>query len=126
MPIPHRAPDPPRRLRRRGAFARALIGLWLGFYATVVGIVPLADAQAEHGQVIVHWEDASDTSCPPLHDASACQLCQLLSAGGRAPSARPDLATAIRELPAPAPSTPCRPPADPASAGNASRAPPVV
>ncbi len=79
--------------------ARAMLALWLGLYAAVVAVVPLADARAGHGAAVAHWEDASDTSCPPQHDTSACQLCQLIGGGAGAPGARTALFVTLgREL----------------------------
>lgn len=64
---------------RRDGMRRMVGALWLVLYALVAVAVPVADAAASHAPVTAHWEDGSDTSCPPRHDASACQLCQ---AGG--------------------------------------------
>lgn len=44
--------------------------------ALVSVALPVADAAAHHAPVVAHWEDASDESCPPQHDASTCQACQ--------------------------------------------------
>lgn len=45
-------------------------------FALVSVAMPVADAAAHHAPVVAHWEDASDESCPPQHDASTCQVCQ--------------------------------------------------
>jgi hypothetical protein len=57
-----------------------VIGAWLAVHAFVIAAAPLADAMAGHAEAVVaHWEDAQDTSCPPQHDQSACQLCQVVT-----------------------------------------------
>jgi hypothetical protein len=69
---------------------RALMGAWLALHVLVVAAAPLADAQADRAErIIAHWEDAQERDCPPLHDPSACQLCQVVSAtfGGTAGAA---------------------------------------
>lgn len=72
----------PRRFRRalgRAGLARVVIGLWLAVHGFAVTLAPVADAMAGHAEsVVAHWEDAQDTSCPPLHDPATCQLCQHL------------------------------------------------
>lgn len=75
-------------------FRRVVSGLWLVLYAVVAVALPVADAAATHAPVAAHWEDASDTSCPPQHDASACQVCQSASAFGRVPANGPALPAA--------------------------------
>jgi hypothetical protein len=80
----------------RGPLARACIAAWALFQIVVVATVPAIDAQAGHAdQVVAHWEDSSDTSCPPLHDTSACQLCQQVTASGSSPAVRPLLPLAV-------------------------------
>jgi hypothetical protein len=68
---------------------RAMAGLWLMVYALVAVAVPVADATASHAPVVAHWEDATDSSCPPRHDASVCQVCQANAAAGSLPAASP-------------------------------------
>lgn len=69
-----------RRLRRalgRAGLARVVVGVWLAVHGFSVTAVPVADALAGHAdEVVAHWEDAQDTSCPPQHDPATCQLCQ--------------------------------------------------
>jgi hypothetical protein len=61
----------------RGALARLVVGMWLAVHGLVAVAVPVADGMLGHGeQVVAHWEDAQDTSCPPQHDPATCQLCQ--------------------------------------------------
>jgi hypothetical protein len=70
-----------RAARRRG-FARLVLGVWLAIHGVVVAGAPAADAMLGHAEsVVAHWEDAQDTSCPPLHDPATCQLCQQVSTG---------------------------------------------
>ena len=66
----------------RVARARAVVGVWLAIHALVAFAAPLADAIAGgHAETVVaHWEDASDTSCPPRHDPATCQVCQIVPA----------------------------------------------
>ncbi|MCE9602607.1 MAG: hypothetical protein K8S21_10420 [Gemmatimonadetes bacterium] len=67
--------------RGRSRFARALMGAWLAVQVLVVAAVPIADAQADHTErIVAHWDDAQERNCPPLHDPSACRLCQVVSA----------------------------------------------
>ncbi len=71
--------------RRRNALGRSgvlrvVIGAWLAVHAFVIAAAPVADAMAGHAEAVVaHWEDAQETSCPPQHDQSACQLCQVVT-----------------------------------------------
>jgi hypothetical protein len=61
--------------------ARVVLGLWLAIHTVVIAAAPTADAVLGHAdRVVAHWEDAQDTSCPPLHDPATCQLCQQVSA----------------------------------------------
>lgn len=65
----------------RSRLVRVLIGAFLAVHGFVIAVAPIADAMAGHADgVVAHWEDAQDTSCPPQHDQSACQLCQVVSA----------------------------------------------
>lgn len=125
----HRIPPAAPRRRPahgRGALARLLAGLWLVVHAAVVGGAPILDAGVEHGQVVAHWEDASDTSCPPRHDASACPLCQIASAEGRAPTDRPAALPALGRSELPPTEESPHPASHPETGWNASRAPPVA
>lgn len=92
-------PASPGRARKRSRLLRAVIGVWLGVHGFVIAAAPIADAMTVHAEsVVAHWEDAQDTNCPPVHDPSACQLCQVVSAtfaeglSGRVASARVVLA----------------------------------
>lgn len=103
---------------RKVGMRKALAALWLVVYAFVAVAVPVAEATASHAPVVAHWEDANDSSCPPRHDASTCQLCQAGAAAGllpaesakvpplevpqEAPAAQPSLA----DVPAPERGTP--------------------
>jgi len=79
--LPSLDPATPARARKRSRVLRALIGAWLAVHGFVIAAAPIADSMAVHAEsVVAHWEDAQDTSCPPQHDASACQLCQVVSA----------------------------------------------
>ncbi len=115
-----------RRASGRGTLARLAIGLWLGLYASVVAVVPVVDARAGHGAVVAHWEDASDTSCPPQHDVSACQLCQLISGPGRPNSGRVAVPVPASDESRPAAAVRTRAPVAVAVGVPQSRAPPVV
>lgn len=67
--------------RGRSRLLRTVIGVTLAIHGFVIAAAPVADALSEHADSIVaHWEDAQDTRCPPQHDASACQLCRVISA----------------------------------------------
>lgn len=81
LPIPlARTLSRTQRALRRGRFARLVVGVWLAVHAVVVAAAPVTDAMAGHVEsVVAHWEDAQDTSCPPLHDPATCQLCQHLN-----------------------------------------------
>lgn len=70
---------------RNTGMRKALAALWLVVYALVAVAVPVAEATASHAPVEAHWEDANDSSCPPRHDASTCQLCQAGGASGLLP-----------------------------------------
>lgn len=123
----HRTPPGIVRLALgRGAISRVVTGLWMALYLLVVGVVPVIDARDGHGDVVAHWEDANDTSCPPQHDASACQLCQLIGGSG-APAADPQHfpPCQARER-SPVPGARTRGPAALAAAGPSTRAPPTV
>jgi hypothetical protein len=100
--------------------------VWLGLYILIAAVVPVADAGAPHADVVAHWEDASDTSCPPQHDASACQLCQLVTGAGRMPAVRGDLVPSAQGNERPAAAWPERVPIAVAVGGPSSRAPPVA
>lgn len=66
-----------RRALGRAGLARVVVGAWLAVHGFAVTMAPVADAVAGHAEsVVAHWEDAQDTSCPPLHDPATCQLCQ--------------------------------------------------
>ncbi len=70
----------PPALTRIGV-VRVVVGVWLAIHTTVVAAAPIADARLGHAErVVAHWEDAQDTSCPPLHDPATCQLCSQVSA----------------------------------------------
>lgn len=71
-----------RAARGRVALARAVVGVWLAIHAAVAFAAPVAEAIAGgHAEsVVAHWEDASDTSCPPQHDPATCQVCQIVPA----------------------------------------------
>lgn len=122
--------DRSRRVRHlasgRSAAARLVIGLWLGLYGLVAALAPVVDARVGHGAVVAHWEDASDTSCPPQHDASACQLCQLLGGPGRASAGRALASVPASDESLPAAADRARAPAAVAVGVPSSRAPPVV
>jgi hypothetical protein len=77
----------PGALRSAG-MRRLVAAVWLVLYALVAVAIPIADAAATHAPVVAHWEDGSDSTCPPRHDPSACQLCQVQCAPG-APPAEP-------------------------------------
>jgi hypothetical protein len=115
-----------RRASGRGTMARLTVGLWLGLYALVVAVVPVVDAGVGHGAVVAHWEDASDTTCPPQHDASACQLCQLITGPGRENPGRAVVAVPASDETRPAAAVSARAPAAVAVGVPSSRAPPVV
>ena len=73
--------------RGRSRIVRALMGVWLAIHVAIVAAAPIADAKADHAErIVAHWEDGQQRNCPPLHDPSACQLCQVVSAtfGGTA------------------------------------------
>ncbi len=112
--------------RRRGLLARVLVGGWLLLQIGLVAAVPVVDARVGHAdQVVAHWEDASDTSCPPLHDTAVCQLCQQVVAAARTTAHRPLLpvvARAAQVVPSGARQRALRPVA---VATAPSRAPPV-
>lgn len=76
----------PRLIRspRPRVVGRLVLGIWLLVHVFVVGAAPVADALAGHGaEVVAHWEDAQDTSCPPQHDPATCQVCQSLQSTGQ-------------------------------------------
>lgn len=88
----------------RGGVARLVIGLWLAVHGLVVVGTPIVDALVGHADAVVaHWEDAQDTSCPPVHDPATCQLCQQITTGvgGEAPG-RPTPVAAVRAATFPA------------------------
>ncbi len=71
-------------------------GLWRAFgrglvvvQAMVAFALPVADAASVHAPVVAHWEDASDTACPPQHDQSTCATCQLVRLPGNVPAQAP-------------------------------------
>jgi hypothetical protein len=67
---------------------RVVAALWLAVFGFVVGGIPVADAMVGHAQrVAAHWEDSGDRDCPPQHDASACQLCQVHASARRSETA---------------------------------------
>lgn len=67
---------------------RVVAGLWLSVFAFVTGAIPIVDALLGHGaNVEAHWEDPGDRTCPPQHDASACQLSQVLTSGRKSDGA---------------------------------------
>lgn len=91
-----------RRLRRaigRAGLARVVVGAWLAVHGFAVMAAPVADALAGHtDSVVAHWEDAQDTSCPPLHDPATCQLCQHIGASlSDGPAARVAPVAVVRD-----------------------------
>lgn len=61
-----------------------MAGLWLGVFGFVVGGLPVADAMVGHAtSVAAHWEDSGDRDCPPQHDLTGCQLCQVHASARR-------------------------------------------
>lgn len=71
-----------RRFPRRDGLARLVVRIWLAVHGLVVTGTPILDGVAGHADsVVAHWEDAQDTSCPPLHDPATCQLCQQITTG---------------------------------------------
>lgn len=79
---------------RKDDMRRMVASLWLVVYALVAVAVPVADAAGSHAPVTAHWEDANDSSCPPRHDASTCQLCQ----AGNSAVPLPPVAPALRAI----------------------------
>ena len=70
-----------RAFRHRG-LTRALAAAWLLVHGLIVAAVPVFDARLEAGaKVVAHWEDDSRSTCPTMHDTSACRVCQLLGNG---------------------------------------------
>lgn len=117
-----------RRLRplARGLFTRVFTACWLLLQVTVVGAVPLVDAQAGHaGRVVAHWEDASDTTCPPMHDTGDCQLCQQVTVVGTGASARNLLPPPNPVAQAPTPDAQTRVPRPVVTGAHSTRAPPI-
>jgi hypothetical protein len=67
---------------------RVLAGIWLVVFGFVVGGLPVVDALLGHApSVAAHWENSGDRDCPPQHDATACQLCQVHAAARRSAGA---------------------------------------
>jgi hypothetical protein len=61
---------------------RAFAACWAVAFAAFTLGLPLLDAQQEHAEVVVHWEDAGATSCPAAHSPE-CIACHAVS-GSRA------------------------------------------
>jgi hypothetical protein len=123
----HRTPLGPIRLAfGRGVLSRVVTGLWLATYLLVVGAVPVVDARDGHGVVVSHWEDANDTSCPPQHDASACQLCQLIGGSGAPAAGAAHIPPHQSDESGPPAGSRPRGPATSTAAGPSPRAPPAV
>jgi len=77
------------QLARGSALARVIAAAWLVVYAAIGVGFPVLDAQTDHSdRVVAHWEDASDTDCPPTHDPAVCQVCQQITAASKAPADR--------------------------------------
>jgi hypothetical protein len=107
--------------------ARVLATIWLFTYAALVAGVPILDAATDHSdRVVAHWEDANDSSCPPLHDPGACLLCQQVGAGGRIPAERQLVVARRAATGTPSPDTQRRAPRSVAAAVHSPRAPPVI
>lgn len=69
-----------RTWRRR--VGRAVAALLLTLHAAATGVLPVLDGSLESGaRAVAHWEDASYSACPAVHDSAACRVCQLLSSG---------------------------------------------
>ena len=112
---------------RQSGVTRLIAALWLAAHVAVVAAVPVLDARAGHvDRVVAHWEDATDTSCPPQHDVAACQLCQQLVAAGKAPAASAGLAALVRPADRPPPDVRERPHRAFAQAVPSTRAPPAI
>ena len=87
----------------------------------------MLDGSLESGtRIVAHWEDASYSACPSLHDIAACRVCQLLSSGQE---------TAPRSAGESVPTGALRPSvlvdaslssSSPALGSNGPRAPPIV
>lgn len=112
---------------RRSAVARALAAVWLMAYAAIGVGFPVLDAQTDHAdRVAAHWEDASDTNCPPTHDPAVCQVCQQLGAAGKIPSERAVVAGPSERSARPPLDAQQRPWRSVAAAILSTRAPPVI
>ena len=112
---------------RRAEAVRHGARLWLILYALLVVAVPALDASNGHVErTEAHWQDAGDTSCPPLHDPAICQLCQLLGNGGHATPAGSLLSAPTGDAMEPSSALRLRPQHASTAVRPPTRAPPVV
>ncbi len=67
----------------RSAMKRFAATLLMLAYAAIQVAIPVLDAQTNHAErIVAHWQDASETNCPPLHDPAVCQVCQQMGQAG--------------------------------------------
>lgn len=108
-------------------------GVWRVFGRVVVAVqavvafaLPVADAGAVHAPVAAHWEDASDTSCPPQHDQSTCATCQSGRLVAHVPADGAAMPASARVVRAGRSDTGVRSVGSPTRGTAASRAPPAA
>lgn len=81
----HRAESGGSAASKRRGVVRAVVGLWLGFYAVMVMVVPVLDGREVHAPTVIHWEDTSGGHCPTQHESPVCHLVQILTASASLP-----------------------------------------